>query len=117
MAALEAIGTPGPTQRVIVNLSPADISKDGNHYDVPIALVLLAAMKVIDPVDEYRRLANYPWMGDSYQCAECCLLRYMLNLKVCIWFVQLYVGLKQLGVLKRVKLSLQIVYQLYCESL
>jgi magnesium chelatase family protein len=53
MAVLDTIGIPGPAQRVTINLSPADIHKEGNHYDLPIALALLAAMRVIDPMDEY----------------------------------------------------------------
>src|SRR6202012_4851700 len=34
-------------QRISVNLSPADLTKEGSHYDLPIALGLLAAMGVI----------------------------------------------------------------------
>lgn len=46
-AALRAIGLALPPQRVTVNLSPADLVKEGSHYDLPIALGLLAAMGVI----------------------------------------------------------------------
>lgn len=38
-----------PPQRVTVNLAPADIPKEGSHYDVPIALGILSAMHIIDP--------------------------------------------------------------------
>lgn len=34
-------------QRIAVNLSPADLAKEGDHYDLPIVLVLLAGMGVI----------------------------------------------------------------------
>src|SRR3546814_2965994 len=37
-----------PPKRITVNLSPADLPKDGSHYDLPIALALLAAMGVTD---------------------------------------------------------------------
>ena len=37
-----------PPKRITINLSPADLSKDGSHYDLPIALALLAAMGVTD---------------------------------------------------------------------
>jgi len=48
-AALHAIGLSLPPRRVIVNLSPADLPKEGSHYDLPIALGLLAAMGVLPP--------------------------------------------------------------------
>jgi magnesium chelatase family protein len=47
-AALEAIGLALPPRRITVNLSPADLPKEGSHYDLPIALGLLAAMGMID---------------------------------------------------------------------
>ncbi len=47
-AALTAIGLALPPKRITVNLSPANIQKEGSHYDLPIALGLLAAMQVID---------------------------------------------------------------------
>jgi magnesium chelatase family protein len=45
--ALSAIGLSMPWQRVTVNLAPADLPKEGSHYDLPIALGLLAAMGVL----------------------------------------------------------------------
>jgi len=47
-AALRALGLALPPQRISVNLSPADLAKEGSHYDLPIALGLLAAMGVIE---------------------------------------------------------------------
>ena len=46
--ALAAIGLALPPKRITVNLSPADLPKEGSHYDLPIALGLLGAMSVID---------------------------------------------------------------------
>lgn len=46
-AALVAIGLSLPPQRITVNLAPADLLKEGSHFDLPIALGLLAAMQVI----------------------------------------------------------------------
>lgn len=46
--ALAAIGLSLPPKRITVNLSPADLPKEGSHYDLPIALALLGAMGVID---------------------------------------------------------------------
>jgi magnesium chelatase family protein len=47
-AALSAIGLALPPKRITVNLSPADLPKEGSHYDLPIALGLLAAMGAVD---------------------------------------------------------------------
>ena len=48
IAALAAMGLSFPAKRITVNLSPADLPKEGSHYDLPIALALLAAMGVTD---------------------------------------------------------------------
>src|SRR6201996_6843457 len=50
-AALSAIGLALPYQKVTVNLAPADLPKEGSHYDLPIALGLLAAMGVLPAVE------------------------------------------------------------------
>ncbi len=54
-ATLDAIGLALPPRRIVVNLSPADLPKEGSHYDLPIALGLLIAMGVIpqDAVDGF----------------------------------------------------------------
>ena len=54
-ATLDAIGLALPPRRVVVNLSPADLPKEGSHYDLPIALGLLSAMGLIaaDVLDQY----------------------------------------------------------------
>ncbi len=49
-AALTAIGVAMPPKRVVVNLAPADMPKEGAHFDLPIALALLAEMGVV-PAD------------------------------------------------------------------
>ena len=46
--AVAALGLALPPKRIVVNLSPADLPKEGSHFDLPIALALLAAMGVID---------------------------------------------------------------------
>ncbi|MFC1687980.1 YifB family Mg chelatase-like AAA ATPase [Patescibacteria group bacterium] len=40
---------PFPRTRITVNLAPADVKKEGSHYDVPIAIALLIAQKIILP--------------------------------------------------------------------
>lgn len=47
-AALAAMGLSLPPKQITINLSPADLPKEGSHYDLPIALALLAAMGVTD---------------------------------------------------------------------
>lgn len=59
-AALAAIGLSLPPKRITVNLSPADLPKEGSHYDLPIALGLLAAMGAIDA----ETLAGYAAVGE-----------------------------------------------------
>lgn len=53
-AALHALGLSLPAKRITVNLAPADVLKEGSHFDLPIALGLLAAMEVI-PAEEVSR--------------------------------------------------------------
>jgi magnesium chelatase family protein len=59
-AALTAIGLSLPPKRVIVNLAPADLLKEGSHFDLPIALGVLAAMEVIprDAIAEFAALGE-----------------------------------------------------------
>ncbi|HEY9579388.1 MAG TPA: YifB family Mg chelatase-like AAA ATPase [Rhizorhapis sp.] len=59
-AAISAIGLSLPPKRITVNLSPADLPKEGSHYDLPIALALLGAMGVIDA----ETLAHYLVVGE-----------------------------------------------------
>ena len=59
-AALHAIGLALPSKRITVNLSPADLPKEGSHYDLPIALGLLTAMDVL-PAPE---MANHVALGE-----------------------------------------------------
>jgi hypothetical protein len=46
-AALHASGLSMPSKKVTVNLAPADLPKEGSHYDLPIALGLMAALGAI----------------------------------------------------------------------
>jgi magnesium chelatase family protein len=50
-AAMQALSIALPSKRITVNLSPADLPKEGSHFDLPIALALLAALDII-PKDE-----------------------------------------------------------------
>ena len=46
-AALSSIGLALPSKRITVNLAPADVIKEGSHFDLPIAVGLLCAMGII----------------------------------------------------------------------
>ncbi len=46
-AALSAMAIALPSKRITVNLSPADLPKEGSHFDLPIALALLAALDIV----------------------------------------------------------------------
>jgi magnesium chelatase family protein len=59
-AALHASGLTLPPKKVTVNLAPADLPKEGSHYDLPIALALMAVLGAI-PADA---LASYVVIGE-----------------------------------------------------
>ena len=59
-AALAAIGLALPPKRITINLSPADLPKEGSHYDLPIALGLLAAIGATDA----EALSHYVAVGE-----------------------------------------------------
>jgi magnesium chelatase family protein len=52
--ALTSMAIALPSRRITVNLSPADLPKEGSHFDLPIALALLAAIDIL-PHDEVAR--------------------------------------------------------------
>lgn len=47
-AALSSIGLSLPAKRITVNLAPADLEKEGSHFDLAIALAILSEMEVIE---------------------------------------------------------------------
>ncbi len=59
-AAITSMGLSMPPRRVTINLSPADLPKEGSHFDLPIALALLGAMGVVDA----ETLAAYVVVGE-----------------------------------------------------
>jgi magnesium chelatase family protein len=59
-AALAAIGLALPPKVITINLSPADLPKEGSHYDLPIALGLLAAIGAADG----ESLSHYVAVGE-----------------------------------------------------
>lgn len=67
--AFASMGLALPPKRIIVNLAPADLPKEGSHYDLAIALAMLAAMGVIEPdaLDGYAAMGE---LGLDGQVAE-----------------------------------------------
>ncbi|MBL4590252.1 MAG: YifB family Mg chelatase-like AAA ATPase [Alphaproteobacteria bacterium] len=59
-AALHALGISLPAKRLTINLAPADLAKEGSHFDLPIALGVLAVMDVI-PAEE---MSKYIALGE-----------------------------------------------------
>ena len=59
-AALTSMGLSLPPKRILVNLAPADMLKEGSHFDLPVALAVLAAMDVL-PAEE---LAGFAALGE-----------------------------------------------------
>ena len=53
-AALNSLGLSVPAKRITINLAPADLLKEGAHFDLPVALGLLAGMGII-PQEEISR--------------------------------------------------------------
>ncbi len=59
-AAFSAMGLSLPPKRILINLKPADLLKEGSHFDLPLALGVLAAMDVL-PREE---IAGYAALGE-----------------------------------------------------
>ncbi|MCR9214154.1 MAG: YifB family Mg chelatase-like AAA ATPase [Proteobacteria bacterium] len=66
-AALTSLGVGLPPKRITVNLAPADMPKEGAHYDLPIALGILAAMEIL-PVEE---LQGFSVLGELSLDGSC----------------------------------------------
>lgn len=59
-AALHSMGLALPAAHITVNLAPADVVKEGTHYDLPIVMALIAAMGIIPP----EVLLHFMMMGE-----------------------------------------------------
>ncbi len=72
-SALVASGLALPTRRITVNLAPADLPKEGSHYDLPIALGVMAAIGAIPPTRSTATpcSASCRWMAASRPSRAC----------------------------------------------
>jgi len=58
--ALHAVGLGLPFKHITVNLAPADLPKEGSHFDLPIVLAMMSAMEAIAP----DAIASYAAIGE-----------------------------------------------------
>ena len=65
-AAFAGLGLALPSGRVVANLAPADLPKEGNHFDLPIALALMGAMGVVpqDALDGWAAIGELNLNGE-----------------------------------------------------
>lgn len=60
ISALQVSGYKFPRNRIVINMAPADIRKEGSSYDLPLAVGILAAAEEL----ETSRLGDYLLMGE-----------------------------------------------------
>lgn len=60
ISALQVSGYKFPRNRIVINMAPADIRKEGSSYDLPLAIGILAAAEELDA----SRLGHYMMMGE-----------------------------------------------------
>ncbi len=60
-SALQSMGLSLPPKRITINLSPADLQKEGSHYDLPISIGLLASLDVLPREEISSYLAEGSW--------------------------------------------------------
>jgi magnesium chelatase family protein len=65
-AAFAGLGLALPSKRVVANLAPADLPKEGNHFDLPIALALMSSMGIIpqDALDGWAAIGELNLNGE-----------------------------------------------------
>lgn len=59
-ASFHTLGLALPSKHITVNLAPADVQKEGSHYDLPVALGLMVIMGVLSPDD----IVGYTALGE-----------------------------------------------------
>ncbi|HEY1880257.1 MAG TPA: YifB family Mg chelatase-like AAA ATPase [Caulobacteraceae bacterium] len=65
-AAFAGLGLALPSRRLVVNLAPADLPKEGNHFDLPIALAVMSVMGIIpqDALDGWAAIGELNLNGE-----------------------------------------------------
>ncbi len=72
-SAFYSLGISLPLSRITINLSPADLTKEGSHFDLPIALAILGAMGVInkEELDKYIAIGEIALDGEIKEVNGC----------------------------------------------
>jgi magnesium chelatase family protein len=76
-ASLSSIGLALPAKKILINLAPADLVKEGSHFDLAIAVSILASMRILPPEElkDYlvigRVVARWLYFADK-RCITCC---------------------------------------------
>ena len=98
-AALGSIGLALPPKRIAINLAPADVVKEGAHFDLPIALGLLVAMGAVpaDSVVGHMVLGELSLHGGIESVQVHCQLHLLLLRTGLIWSVPLPAGRRRHG--------------------
>ena len=73
-AALRNSGFQFPVKKITVNLSPGDVKKEGPHFDLPIALGILAASEQVNP----EVLKGYSFAGELSLGGDLCSIKGVL---------------------------------------
>ena len=60
ISALQVNGYKFPTSQIVINMAPADIRKEGSSYDLPLAIGILAAAKIVSE----EKLSRYLIIGE-----------------------------------------------------
>jgi magnesium chelatase family protein len=105
-----------PSKRITINLSPADLPKVGSHFDLPIALALLAAIGAL-PIDEVERsvaMGELSLAGDLVSVTGCLPAAFSAQANHCRLICPIRAGQKPLGLAKlrllRQKRSLNVLH-------
>ncbi|HYE43010.1 MAG TPA: YifB family Mg chelatase-like AAA ATPase [Caulobacteraceae bacterium] len=71
--AFTGLGLSLPATRIVANLAPADLPKEGSHYDLPVALAVMAAMGVIpqDALNGWMAMGELRFDGTIAPVAGC----------------------------------------------
>lgn len=98
-AALSALAIALPSKRITINMSPADLPKIGSHFDLPIAVALLAALEII-PMDDAAQtvaLGELSLNGDLVWCTARCPPQWPPRAKTDNYYARKPAALRPLG--------------------
>lgn len=76
-AALKNCGYPLSPQRIVINLSPANVKKEGSQFDFPIAVSLMLVSDYLQ--DPNKKVEKYLWLGELSLRGELRAVRGMIN--------------------------------------